>query len=266
MSASESMELIECEQGTQEWLDARAGAITASMFPVIRAKTGLLDEKQQAYVDAIRAGKPLHEALSIAGYKSAPRAEKVQRALDGEKIGEWSSAAKDYAFTLACERISGKALSEAFETWQMRRGRELEDEARATHELRYGFEVRPAGFVRTPDGKFGCSADGLIETSRPGGAEYKAFLSAEKLRPILLEHDPGAVMDQTQGCMAICHRDWWHIAVYTPFLAAAGRELTVFDTQRDDDYIDALWADLWAFDRLVEQLRAELMAPQQAAA
>ena len=92
------MNLINCEQGSQEWLDARCGLITASMFKEIRAKL---------------------------------------------KNGDYSAAAKQYAFRLACERISGELLSEdKFETWEMRRGHELEPEARLGHEAQYSLHER----------------------------------------------------------------------------------------------------------------------------
>ena len=43
----------------------------------------------------------------------------------GKNAGGFKEDAKDYAFRLAIERISGKPLDEGFETWQMKRGHEL---------------------------------------------------------------------------------------------------------------------------------------------
>src|SRR5690554_461726 len=111
-----SYQVIQCDQGGQEWHQARSGVITASMFSTVRAKVNGLTDQQEKYVTALKSGKSEAEARETAGYKAAPKAEVVQRALDGEKVGEWSSAALDYAFRLAVERIGGTPLDEGFET------------------------------------------------------------------------------------------------------------------------------------------------------
>lgn len=169
------MILIECEQGSAEWHRARAGCITASMFGVARSRTGGLDDKQQAYVTAMLAGASEGDARAVAGYKTAPRAESIQLALQGKPVGQPTEAALNYAFNLAVERIAGEALDNGFETWQMRRGHELEPMARMEHEMQTGLIVQRAGFVTTDDGAFGASADGLI--GEDGGSEYKCFIA-----------------------------------------------------------------------------------------
>lgn len=249
---NESCEVVECIQGEPEWHLARSGCITASMFSVARERTGDLDDRQRTYVERVRAGDSSATAAAVAGYKKAPTSERVERAIAGERVWTFSAKAEDYAFRLAIERISGEPLDEGFETWQMRRGRELEDAARAAHELEHGFEVRPVGFVRTPDHRFGASADGFIEVRGGGGAEYKCFVAPEKLRPILLDRDPSVVMDQAQGGIWITGRSWWHVVLYAPFLAPCGRDLTVIPVERDDAYIEAMVADLWEFERRVQ--------------
>ena len=132
------MIIVNCEQGSEAWHKSRAGVITASMFATARSKVNGLDEKQQKYVDAIRAGSSEAAARELAGYKAPPRSETVQRAIEGLPVGEFSDGAKAYAFRLAIERISGEPLDEGFETYAMRRGRELEPAARLEHELHTG--------------------------------------------------------------------------------------------------------------------------------
>lgn len=250
------MNIIECEQGSAEWHLARAGCITASMFGVARSRVGGLTEQQKTYVDAILAGKSDAAALALAGYKAAPRAEAVARALAGEKVGEFSEAAKNYAFRLAIERISGQPLDEGFETWAMRRGHELEPEARMEHEIQAGVIVQRAGFVTTPDGLFGASADGLI--GEDGGSEYKCFVNPEKLRTFHIDNDASDIFDQAQGCMWITGRKWWHIGLYCPALKPVDRQLWWREFQRDDDYIEQLEKDLWEFKQLVDYYEAQL--------
>ncbi|WXL23950.1 YqaJ viral recombinase family protein [Ectopseudomonas mendocina] len=253
------MIIINCEQGSADWHAARAGCITASMFGVARSKVNCLTEQQRIYVEAIQSGAAQKEALDLAKYKAAPKAEAVTKALAGEKVGEFSDAAKNYAFRLAIERISKQPLDEGFETYSMRRGHELEPEARMEHEFQTGLIVQRAGFVTTEDGCFGASADGLID--KDGGSEYKCFMNPERLRAFHIDNDASEIFDQVQGCMWITGRKWWHIGLYCPALKPVGRQLWWKEFKRDEDYIERLEADLLEFKLLVDQYEAELRNP-----
>lgn len=199
---------IDCEQGSPEWHEERAGLITASMVSTIRDT-----------------------------YKS------------GKNKGDYKAAALNYAFRLACERISGQPLDEGFQTYQMKRGNELEPEARARHEFEIGATVEPAGMVKTTDGKFGASADGLI--GQDGGAEYKCLVSPERIRSIIIDGDLSEFTDQVQMCLWLSGRQWWHFCLYCPALEPAGKDLILYEVKRDDDYIAQMEAELLAFDKLV---------------
>lgn len=252
------MRIIECDQGSDLWIRSRAGVITASMFEVARSRVDGLTAQQQKYVDALLAGKSEAEARDAAEYKAAPKAEAVKKALAGETVGRPADAALNYAFKLAVERISGQPLDNGFETWQMRRGHELEPEARMEHEMQTGLIVQRAGFVTTDDGAFGASADGLIGDD--GVSEYKCFLAPEKLRAFHIDDDASGIMDQVQGVLWITGRKWAHIGMYCPALEAAGKQLWLKEFQRDDDYIEQLEADLWQFKLLVDEYESKLRA------
>lgn len=254
------MLLIECAQGSPEWHLARAGCITASMFGVARSTVDGLTAQQKIYVDNMLAGRSEAASQEAAGYKAAPRAEAVRKALDGEPVGRPSDAALNYAFALAVERISGEPLDGGFETWQMKRGHELEPDARMEHEIQTGLLVQRAGFVTTDDGVFGASADGLI--GEDGGSEYKCFLAPEKLRAFHIDNDASEIMDQVQGCMWITGRKFWHVGMYCPALEKVGRQLWWKEFKRDDDYIEKLEEDLWRFKLLVDQYEAKLREKQ----
>jgi hypothetical protein len=251
------MIVLQCPQGSPEWHRERAGAITASMFAEVRKRVNGLNEQQAIYVSCKREGLSEAEAMRSAGYKAAPRADVVKRALAGEKVGDFSDAAKDYAFRLAIERLCGQPLADdQFETFAMRRGRELEPEARDMHAFQCNVEVMQTGLVLTDDRKFGASADGLIDPD--GGSEYKCLISPERIRDIVLRGDISEFTDQVQGCMWLTGRAWWHFCLYCPALSVVGKALTVFDVKRDDDYIEAMEADLIAFDALVMNYAAQL--------
>lgn len=211
------MLIVNCEQGSEEWHAARAGAITASMFKVAR-----------------------------------------ERLKSGPNKGDFTEKAKNYAFRLAVERISGQPLDEGFETWQMRRGHELEPAARTEHETQVGVIVQRAGFVMTDDRWFGASADGLIGSD--GGSEYKCLVSPEGLRDVLLADDISEFIDQVQGCMWITGRKFWHFCLYCPALEPIGRQLYWRRIERDDAFIEAMEPDLLAFRALVMQNEARLRA------
>lgn len=212
-----TIEIIEVDQGSHEWHRARAGAITASMFSEVR-----------------------------------------KRMKSGPNKGDFSQAAKDYAFRLAIERISGEPLSdEQFSTYAMRRGNELEPEARLLHESHISMLIEHAGFVRTQDGRFGASADGLI--NHDGGSEYKCLVDPARISQIILSNDISEFTDQVQGGLWLTGRDWWHFCLYCPALEPVGKELVIFEVRRDDNYIAALEADLITFDRLVEDCREQLI-------
>lgn len=179
-----------------------------------------------------------------------------ERLKSGPNKGDYTSKAQDYAFRLAIERISGEPLDEGFETWQMKRGHELEPQARMEHEIETGLIVRRAGFVLTDDSLFGASADGLI--AEDGGSEYKCLVSPERLRDVLIAGDCSDFIDQVQGCLWITGRKWWDFCLYCPALESIGKQLWRKRFARDDNYIAAMESDLMKFAALVTVMENEL--------
>lgn len=179
-----------------------------------------------------------------------------QRLKTGANKGEFNEASKNYAFRLAVEQISGVPLDEGFSTWQMKRGNELEPDARRRHEEEAGVVVERAGFVVSDDGEFGASADGLI--GEDSGSEYKCLVSPEGLRDVLVNNDMSEFTDQVQGCMWITGRKTWHFGLYCPALLPVGADFTYRVVKRDDNYINDLEQDLIAFRTLVLQYRSKL--------
>ncbi|WP_372362856.1 lambda exonuclease family protein [Xanthomonas sp. NCPPB 1325] len=249
------MIILTCAQGSEAWHRARAGVVTASMFTTARKRVGELDERQQAYVDGVQSGLDEKTAAKAAGYAAVPKAAGIAKALRGEPVGDYSEEAKNYAFRLAIERISGEPLDEGFETFAMRRGHDLEPDARAEHEVQSGLIVQRAGFVLSEDG-FGCSADGLIGDD--GGSEYKCFINPEKLRSFHIDNDASEVFEQAQGCMWITGRKWWHIGLYCPALAPVGKQLWWKRFERDEEFIEKMRADLLAFRSVVDAYEQNL--------
>ena len=151
------MRIIECEQGSEVWFKARTGVATASMFE-----------------------------------------ECCKRLKSGPNKGDFTSKAKEYAFRLAVERISGELLSEdKFDTFEMKRGRELEPAAHLAHEEREGILVDQTDIAISDYGLYGASVDGMIDED--GCSEYKCFIGPSSLIPILLDADITSVTPKIQG-------------------------------------------------------------------
>lgn len=194
---------------------------------------------------------------SRAGVITASKfAEARKRLKSGPKKGGFTEAAEDYAFRVAVERISGAPLDEGFSTWAMKRGNELEPEARAWVEVKLGIFVDTAGFVTTDDEKFGASADGFID--KDGGLEIKCLVDPGRIRNVILSDDISEFMDQIQGGMWLTGRKWWQFALFCPALEKIGLQLYTKRVERDDNYINEMELDLLEFERVVSKYEQTL--------
>jgi hypothetical protein len=110
-------------QGSQAWLDARCGVITASRYKDAR--------------DRLKPAK-------------------------GEAIGKPSAKCMAYAAQVAVERIARHPIDKAFQNWQMREGQEQEPHARNAYDVETGNVVHEVGLVTTDDGLYGYSSDGFV--------------------------------------------------------------------------------------------------------
>ena len=250
------MKFIECKQGTPEWHSARAGLITASCFADAISMVGGLDDRQEKYVKAFLSGMSQKAALEIAGYKAAPTAESVRRALAGEKVGQPSDIAKRYAGDLAIERVSGRPHGEPPKAWVLERGHEMEAAARMLYEARTRSFVTEAGICVTDDGLFGYSTDGLVNDD--GLIEVKAPIDSSKILAMWQTGDTAEYDCQMQGGLWISGRKWCDFLMYVPDLAVVGKDLYVKRIYRDEAFIDAMVEKLAEFDKLVGQYEAVL--------
>lgn len=214
------MKVLHLPQGSDAWLAARAGIITASRFSDARTRLA-------------RAGK-------------------------NGKAGDPAAKAVEYAWQVAMERIAGEPVSPTFETWQMRRGTALEPEARMAYELHAGLLASEEGLIMTDDGAFGYSADGLVGDD--GLIEIKCPANCQKVGDIWSNPAGATdeYIDQIQGGMWIAGRKWCDFIMYCPWLEPVGKELFVQRIERDDGYIAKLEGDLLAFKRLVDEYEAIL--------
>lgn len=253
------MRFVEARQGTPEWHQARVGKITASCFADAVSRVGGLDERQAKYVMLMLAGTPQADALKEAGYKAAPTADTVRRALKGEDTSEHSETAKRYAADLAIERISEQPHGEPAKAWVLERGHEMETRARMLYEARTGAFITESGICISDDGIFGYSSDGLADED--GLIEIKAPIDSIKIMEMWRTGDTSEYDHQIQGGLWLTGRKWLDFIMFVPDLARAGKDLFVKRIYRDEDFIDKMVAQLAAFDGMVREYETILRGP-----
>lgn len=176
------------------------------------------------------------------------------------KSGEPTKAAIAYARDTARARAGAGEGEEVYVNAAMRFGMEQEAFARRAYETRTGYMVEAAGFVCTPDRKFGVSVDGLVydEPEQRGGVEIKTIVSSNVLFDAVIGGDYSAYVDQCDMNVWAWNLAWIDLCLWVPDLPNADKRLTVIRIERDQDRIDALLLDLFAVDKTVERYAAEL--------
>jgi hypothetical protein len=253
------MPFLDLEQGSPEWLEARRGAITGSRFKDARDRSSGLNEQQTAYVALVRSGKTPQDACALTGYKKAPTAESIAKAISDGIVMTWGGKAMHYANDLARERNGGQAPG-TYQNAAMRTGTEQEPYARTQYEARTGYMVDVVGFYVTDDQLFGLSPDGLIGDD--GVLEIKTMVSSDTLFQAVVDGDISEYRDQCLGYLWLLGRQWVDLVLWVHDL----KHLVIHRITRDEEAIEALEADLVAFSQLVtereQKLRAVLAANQ----
>lgn len=255
------MIVLDYPQGSEDWLKARVGAATASRFSDARQMVGGLNEQQTLFVQALKRGVCEEVAMQMAGYRAKPRSATIAKALAGMPVQEPGAAAIKYAWLIAFETIAREPLDDTFVTYAMRRGRDLEPQARAVYEARTGAWIEEVSLILTDDERFGYSADGFRDDD--GLIEIKCPLACDKLGQVW-EHPEEAhleYIDQINGGLWITGRKYCDLIVYCPWLAPVGKDLFIKRIWRNDDAINELEGDLLNFMAMVDRFLAILRRP-----
>lgn len=217
------MIVLQHPQGSDDWLRARVGVCTASRFTDARGK--------------------------------------LTKASKNGNAGDPNGDAIKYSWLLAVEAIAREPLDETFVTYAMRRGRDLEPQARAVYEKRTGAWVEEVSLILTDDSRFGYSADGFRDDD--GLIEIKCPMACDKLGQVWASPETAHIeyLDQINGGLWITGRKYCDLIVYCPWLAPVGKDLFVKRIYRDEAAIEALESDLVSFLRIVDANLAVLRAP-----
>lgn len=176
-------------------------------------------------------------------------ASKYRDAIETTAKGLPTSKSTLYAAQVAIERISGQPCDEVFNSWQMKRGTELEPFARMAYEAETGNLASESGVVLTDDRLFGYSTDGFIEDD--GMIEIKCLASAIGIVDMWRDGDMSEYMHQMQGGMWVTGRKWCDFVMYCPQLERIGKQIFRRRVMRDDNFIDSMVEDLMKFSAKV---------------
>jgi len=155
--------------------------------------------------------------------------------------GAPSKSMETYAANLAGDLYAGKPL-DSFEGNQWTdRGTELEPQARASYQFLNDSEVVETGFVTPDSGLYGVSPDGLINDD--GMVEFKCLKTANHIGALIYysknKKSPPAYIQQIQGQMMVCEREWCDLVFYHPDLP-----MLVIRNEPDDKIVEGLRSQL----------------------
>ena len=204
------------DQGTDEWLQARCGLVTASIVD------GLISTRK---LTAIDHDCPACQAAALSPCVSARTSEPIKslhperaataRAQSSPTIIEAASndTSRDITVRLAAERITGR-IDPVFVTDDMWRGTVEEPIARDLYHRNYA-EVRELGFmVRDVGGaRIGYSPDGLVDAGN-GLIEIKSRRPKKHVKTVLSGAAPIENMAQLQTGLLVSGRDWCDYVSY----------------------------------------------------
>ena len=179
------MRIIDCEQGSDEWLSARLGVPSASQFSKIVTGKGGKSTQVEAYINQ-----------------------------------------------LVAEELTGETTF-VYVNEHMKRGTELEPDARELYEALTGNAVQELGFCLHDTVNAGCSPDGLV--GEDGGLEIKCPAPATHVEWVKAGVVPSKHLQQIMGCLWITGRSWWDFMSYHPTMKPL-----IVRVERDEEYIAAL--------------------------
>jgi hypothetical protein len=166
-----------------------------------------------------------------------------------------STTRRNYRAELVCERLTGK-VPESFQTWEMKRGTELEPFARTEYELRRSVEIQNVGFIVHPRFPFaGGSPDGLIGLD--GMVQFKCPKTAIHLDWLMAGIVPMEHRAQMHWEMAVTGRKWNDFVSFDPNLPEH-LQLFVKRFDRDEVAIAEIEQEVLKFNAEIEAIIGSL--------
>lgn len=141
-----------------------------------------------------------------------PSASEFGKIITPAKL-EPSRSADTYINKLVAEWLRGKP-DESFQSDWMKRGLEVEEEARDFYTFLTDKDVTQVGFCMEDAKRYGCSPDGLI--AEEGGLEIKAPSPGVHVGYLLANKVPTEYRLQILGNILTTGYDWWDFLSFHP--------------------------------------------------
>ena len=218
------------EQGSKEWLIARAGRITASRAADFSAPPSLAPFPS---VEIYKEGKVNKCTYNGCEYQHTSKAE-LQKIVRFNLPRVFAESRNGYMHELIGQVCTGE-IKEQVRFKQSEWGHENEDIARAAFSFKSGLDVSEVGFIYKDDQeRAGISPDGIVgdfeaglEIKCPFDTRYHIdFLVSEKIKPEYIE--------QCQFSMWVTGFKRWYFASFDPRIKAADKKLHYVAIERDD--------------------------------
>ena len=173
----------------------------------------------------------------------------------------FTDSAMTYLYKLMGEHCAGFP-DDDFESFAMKRGSELEPQAREDYMWATGNPVATCGFQKHPTELWiGSSPDGLV--GKEGIIEIKCPLTYQHHMKVI---DSGEVPPehyaQCQGNLWVTGRSWCDFISYDPRMKKTGMQIVVVRVLRDCSYVETLEERVCRFrDLLIEKLVKKGIVP-----
>lgn len=169
-----------------------------------------------------------------AGVPSASNFDKIVTSK-----GEPSKQSQKYLYQLAGEKLL-EVMPESYQSEAMKRGLEMEGEARKLFKMAHDTEVSQVGIVYPDEQKkILCSPDGLLGNT---GLEIKCPLIHTHIAYLLEGKLPTEYIQQVQGSMFVTGFEHYFFMSYFP-----GLKPLILKVERDELFIKKLEAELSKF-------------------
>lgn len=224
--------LIDCIQGSDEWLECRVGRITASRLAEV------MSYKDPSSATAKAAGFSLVREAVAAGIK-----------------GDESQDRADYRMDKVAERLTGR-LEDNVVSREMKWGIEQEPHARFAYEKARDLMVEQVGFAIHPViASSGASPDALVESD--GVLEIKCPKTTTHLNWMLAGVVPEKHRPQMYWEMVCCERLWADFVSYDPRLPE-DLQLFICRLPYDQAIADEMAREVLKFDAEIEEVIEQL--------
>ena len=166
----------------------------------------------------------------LAARLGVPSASQFSKIVTGK--GGKSTQLEAYINQLVAEELTGETTL-VYVNEHMKRGTELEPDARELYEALTGQSVEEVGFCLHDTVNAGCSPDGLV--GEEGGLEIKCAAPATHVEWVKAGALPAKHLQQIMGCLWITGRKWWDFMSYHPTMKPL-----IVRVERDEEYIAVL--------------------------